>query len=329
MDVLNFKEGLPTLITANQSLTLSELHNALVAHKLQITELLLKRGALMLRGFPIHTADDFINIIEILNFGKFVNYIGGDSPRDRVKNKVYTSTDAPPEFHIPLHQELSYIKAFPKHIYFFCETPPTSGGETIIADARKVTLSLDMKIIEQFQAKGLTYISHYFFKDKLLEFINRYKRSHKTWMEVFETDDKKQVEDICKKNEIEWQWLPKDWLQMRQNRPALLQHPQTKETVWFNQAHIYDFNPKLLGLFNYLGTRLVYARPNTRLHDIRFGNGERLPRKHLYHILDVLNHQTVAFPWQQGDVMILDNILAMHGRAPFTGKRRILTALTT
>jgi alpha-ketoglutarate-dependent taurine dioxygenase len=35
----------------------------------------------------------------------------------------------------------------------------------------------------------------------------------------------------------------------------------------------------------------------------------------------------VVFPWQQGDIMMIDNVLAMHGRKPFTGKRTVLVAM--
>ena len=75
--------------------------------------------------------------------------------------------------------------------------------------------------------------------------------------------------------------------------------------------------------------KLFYFRKSTRLHEIQFADGSVIPRKDIYNILDILQANTVTFPWQKGDILILDNILAMHGRAPFTGKRRILTALTT
>ena len=108
-----------------------------------------------------------------------------------------------------------------------------------------------------------------------------------------------------------------------------MQHPLTNDAVWFNQAHLYDFNPRLLGMQRYLAAKLFYLRPGTLLHEINFVDGGKIKRKDLYHILDVLEHHTVKFPWVTGDVMVLDNILAMHGRAPFKGPRRVLTALTS
>ncbi len=34
-----------------------------------------------------------------------------------------------------------------------------------------------------------------------------------------------------------------------------------------------------------------------------------------------------AFPWQAGDVMVVNTMLAAHGREPFAGKCRILVAM--
>ena len=298
-------------------------------NKTFLHDLLLKHGALVFRGFPVSDADHFAKVIQALQLGHFVNYIGGDSPRDKVEDYVYTSTEAPPSFHIPLHQELSFVKHFPRHIYFYCDIEPVHGGETIIGDARQIYRAIHPQVRQQFEENQLTYISRYYYQSNIMKMINHFQRSHKSWTEVFETNDKQEVEQKCVANEFAWHWLSRDWLQISQTRPATILHPQTQEQVWFNQAHLYDFNPKLLGWKNYIGAQLFYFRKSTRLHEIRFANKESIARKNIYHILDILKQNTVAFPWQKGDVMVMDNVLAMHGRAPFQGKRRILTALTS
>jgi alpha-ketoglutarate-dependent taurine dioxygenase len=309
-------------------LTLPDFLQRIETHKLLLKQALLKHGALLFKATPLTQAGHFSQFIETLGLGQFVNYIGGDSPRDKVAEGVYTSTEAPPNFHIPLHQELSFIRDFPRHIYFFCEIPPVAGGETIIADARLIHHAFSAEFKKPFQEKGITYISRYYYRSKIMEWLNQFKRSHKSWIEVFETTQKEDVERKCIENDFEFRWLQRDWLEIRQTRPAFCEHPLTKEIVWFNQVHLYDFNPRLLGLNKYLGEKLFY-RKNTRLHEVQFANGEKILRKDLYHILDQLNDHTVYFSWKKGDILVLDNILAMHGRAPFTGRRRILAAMTS
>lgn len=329
MKDLLIQEGFPTRITpGSDRLNRQAFLESLPTYRDQIQSLLLQQGALLFRGFPVQTADDFTDVITALGLGQFVDYTLGDSPRDKVAKKIYTSTEVPSGIHLPLHQELSYIKRFPSHIYFFCETAPAFGGETIIADARRVYEALSPDVIARFNEKHICYISRYFHKSPILSFINRFARSHKSWPEVFETTEKSQVETLCEANEVQFKWLKNDWIEIRQILPACTMHPVTGESIWFNQAHLYDFNFKLLGPLNYLGTKLLYWKKSTRLHEVRYGDGSKIERQGLYHILDVLNQHTVAFPWQRGDVMVLDNVLAMHGRAPFKGKRRILTALT-
>lgn len=291
-------------------------------------EQLLKHGALLFRHFPIHSAEAFGAMIKSLNTGKFIDYIGGDSPRKKIKQGIYTSTEAPPTFKIPLHNELSFVKNYPGHIYFYCDIPPKEHGETIIADARKVYKAIDDEVKKRFTQKGLQYVSCYYHKSPLMDFINKIAPSHKKWKDVFESEDKLDVEKKCYENEFAYKWNKNDWIQISQVRPAVISHPLTDEMVWFNQAHLFDFNPKFLGFWKYLCTQALYCRKHTKLHQVFFADKTRIPREDLYYIMDVLDKNTVYFPWQKGDVLVLDNVLSMHGRAPFNGKRRILTAMT-
>ncbi len=286
---------------------------------------LLKYGALLFRNFPIHNEVDFEQAVKNLNLGKFADYIGGDSPRKKIKGGIYTSTEAPPSIKIPLHNELSFTKNFPTHIYFYCDIAPIKNGETIIADARKVYQAIDEEVKNRLIEKQILYVSSYPYQSKIMNLVTKY---HKSWVEVLETDSKQEVERKCKENEFAFKWLQNDWLQLSQLRPATCTHPLTHENVWFNQAHLFDFNPKFLGMLRYLGVKLMYCQKYKQLHRVYYGDHTTIPRSDLYHILDVLDANSIYFSWQKGDLLVLDNVLAMHGRASFQGKRRILAAMT-
>ncbi len=324
---LNDKK-LPLVIEPENKLSFDDTIKLFAENRDYFSKEILKYGGILLRGFPVEGADGFNRVIEALDYGKPLNYIGGDTPRDKVKGKVYTSTEAPPAFQIPLHNEMSFIDNYPRHIYFYCDIPSETGGETIIGDARSIYSSITQDVRKRFEDKKLKYISNFYGKSRLLDLINKFQRAHKTWMDAFETSDKEEVGSLCEANHYGYKWNKNDWLQVIYSRPAVIQHEITGENIWFNQAHLYDYNPRLLGRLNWLGTKALYFKKNTIMHEIYYGDNEPIPRKDLYHVMDVLDKETIRFPWQKGDVMVLDNVLAMHGRAPFTGKRRILAALT-
>lgn len=331
----NFKQSfvttecLPLVIEPrHNNISLHEFLTLLKQNQKIIQKKILRFGGILFRNFPLKNEYDFAAVIKTLDLGTPIPYIGGDSPRNNIIDGVYTSTEAPPSFKIPLHNELSFVKHYPSHIFFFCQIAPETKGQTILADARKVYESIDPEIREKFISKGLKYTSRYFYKSKLMDFINSIQPSHKSWLQVFETDDKEKVEQLCKENDFNLKWSNNDWIEISQTRPAVLKHPITQEMIWFNQAHLYDFNPKLLGLARYIGSQLLYCRKHMKLHEVTYADGSPIPRSYFYHILDVLDANTLYYSWQPGDLLALDNVLSMHGRAPFTGKRRVLTSMT-
>ncbi|GAB4229528.1 MAG: TauD/TfdA family dioxygenase [Chlamydiales bacterium] len=322
-------QKLPLVIEpTNPNLSFDQFLRLLEEKNAYFKEVLLKHGGILFRNFPVANAQAFTETIKTLNTGKLVNYIGGGSPRVKVNESVYTSTEAPPAIKIPLHNEMSFIKQYPNHIYFYCDIPPGTGGETFIGDARKVYRDVSPLVREALESKKIKYISRYYHKSKFMDFINRIQRGHKTWIDVFETESKEEVEKKCLANEFAFRWNKHNWLEISRTRPCTQKHPKTEEPVWFNQIHCFDYNPKFIGWWRYLALKTFYVRKEYKNDDVTYGDGSTIPRKDIYHIMDVLDNNAIYFPWQKGDVMVLDNILTMHGRAPFTGKRRILAAMT-
>ena len=60
---------------------------------------------------------------------------------------------------------------------------------------------------------------------------------------------------------------------------------------------------------------------------IRHGDGTPLNRDAVAGASDLADQLTFDIPWQRGDVALLDNFVAMHGRHPFQGVRRVLASL--
>ena len=60
-----------------------------------------------------------------------------------------------------------------------------------------------------------------------------------------------------------------------------------------------------------------------------FADGTRLPAETIEDVYAHAWSQRYETPWKEGDVLVVDNAVAMHARTPYVGARRILVSLLT
>ncbi|HEY0386700.1 MAG TPA: TauD/TfdA family dioxygenase, partial [Pyrinomonadaceae bacterium] len=58
-----------------------------------------------------------------------------------------------------------------------------------------------------------------------------------------------------------------------------------------------------------------------------YGDGSTIEERVVEEIREAYRQEVVEFPWQEGDILLVDNMLVAHGRKPFTGPRRILVTM--
>ncbi|MBA6257670.1 MULTISPECIES: TauD/TfdA family dioxygenase [unclassified Colwellia] len=294
----------------NSSLSLSDWINK---NKVQLETELLQHGALLFRGFSIEGEKGFENLIQSISDKPMLEYTNRSTPRSSVRGNVYTSTEYPADQEIALHNENAYTTSWPSTLYFYSHTAAEQGGSTHIGDSRKVFQQIDPAIRKRFAEKGVRYVRNYGELDL-------------PWEEVFQTTDKLNVESQCKERDINIEWLNNgERLRTWQNCQGVAQHPVTKEDVWFNQAHLFHVSNLPQEIKESL--QLIYAEEELPRHAF-YGDGSSLEESVLEEIRGIYKENEVVFPWQQNDLMIVDNMLAVHGRKPFKGKRRILVGMT-
>jgi alpha-ketoglutarate-dependent taurine dioxygenase len=269
-------------------------------------------GGLLFRGFGLHGDAPFRAFAE--SFGRpLLDYDFGSTPRSAVDKGVYTSTEYPAHQSIPLHNEQAYTLQWPQTIWFHCVTAAATGGATPIADSRLVARRIDPAIRARFAAKRLMYVRNY---GNGLDL---------PWQRAFNTDDPAEVERFCRANAIAWEWTEDGELRTRQICQAVARHPVTGEEVWFNQAHLFHVSNLPPAVRDSL---LAVVEDESELpRHVFYGDGTPIEDEALDHIRAVLDDCTRSFPWQDGDVMMLDNMLAAHGREPFTGRRKVVVAM--
>ena len=94
--------------------------------------------------------------------------------------------------------------------------------------------------------------------------------------------------------------------------------------VWFNQANLFHVS----GLPSEIQRSLLSNFDEDSLpRNVYFGDGERIEPEVISHINQVYEREAVNFPWRNGDILMLDNMLIAHGRNPFTGHRKVVVGM--
>ncbi|MBW4609146.1 MAG: TauD/TfdA family dioxygenase [Hassallia sp. WJT32-NPBG1] len=276
-----------------------------------IAKNLLKHGGILFRNFDIGNMAEFEQFIQTVS-GELLEYRDRSSPRSAIQGKIYTSTDYPANQTIFLHSENSYAAAWPLKIFFYCVTPAQQGGETPIADTRKLFQQINPKIRDRFLEKGVMYVRNFGDGFGL------------PWQTVFQTTNPIEVETFCRIHGIEFEWKEGNRLRTRQVRQAITIHPKTDELVWFNHAaffHVSTLEPNIR-------EALLAEFPEEDLpHNTYYGDGSPIEPAVLAEIRAAYQQETVIFPWQAGDVLMLDNMLTAHGRQPFLGQRKVVVGM--
>lgn len=276
---------------------------------------LLEHGALLFRGFGVTAPEALERFARSASDVELLGYIDGTSPRTRVQGGVYTSTEYPSQYFISLHNELSYTHKWPSHIFFCCVVAPTEGGETPLVDSRALLKTIPAEIVDEFKRKGVKYVRN----------LHGGRGFGPSWQSVFETDDKRTVEQYCLEGGVEFKWKPNGGIWLSQVRPATAKHEETGEEVWFNQAD--QFHPTEMDEQT-RKAMLSVMKEEELPKNAYFGDGTPLDEQMLDEIRRATRSQMVLFPWQTGDLLMLDNMLVSHGRMPFTGPRKILVSLS-
>lgn len=291
-------EGLNLALWASQNRELIKTH-------------LLKHGGILFRNFQVQGVADFEQFIQAVA-GELLEYSYRSTPRSHVSGNIYTSTEYPSDQFIPLHNEMAYTSNWPMKIAFYCVKKAQQGGATPIADSRKVFERIDPIIRERFRQKEVMYVRNY--SDGL----------DLSWQNVFQTTNKSVVESYCHHAGIEFEWKDNNHLKTRQICQGVSTHPQTREMVWFNQAHLFHISSLESAVRESI---LAGFKEEDIPRNAYYGDSSPIETAVLDAIREVYKQETIIFTWKEGDVLLLDNMLTAHGRQPFVGNRKILTGM--
>jgi amino acid adenylation domain-containing protein len=304
------QDGSPLPLVYRPRLADLDLAEWAASHRAHVEERLRRHGALLFRGFRLEEAADFERFAAAVCDELFNE--NGEHPREAVSGNVYTPVFYPPDQKLLWHNENSFNRRWPAKILFCCMEPPEQGGETPLVDSRAVFARLPAGLRGRFVERGVLYTRSYG------------SGLGRGWHEVFQTDSRSAVEERCRADGMQAEWRPDGGLRTSCRRPAAVRHPHTGEEVWFNQAQHWHLS--CLDAQTRDSIVSLFAAEDYPRH-CYYGDGSPIDDGEMAAILDAYRDLEVSFPWQRGDVLLLDNLLCAHARNAFRGRRKILVAL--
>jgi len=271
-----------------------------------------EQGFVIVRGLGLRDAAEAGAVFRQLATAGLMIEREAFASRRTYSDGVYSSVKWPAQLPMCMHHELSYLLQPPSLMMFACLSAPTSGGATAVADSTTLLDVLPTDLVDRFERTGWLLTRNY--NDEIGASI----------AEAFGTADRADVERYCRTNAIEFDWQPDGGLRTTQRRRAVVRHPLTGQRCWFNQVaylNEWSLDPELR---EYL---IDIHGADGLPFNTQFGNGDPIGADVVHLLNDTYEANTMAEPWQAGDLLLVDNIRTAHCREPSTGPRDVVVAM--
>jgi len=282
-----------------------------VEHRDALRAAVVEHGAVLVRGLGLRDRTQVGAVFAGLT-GGLMTEKEAFAPRQRHPGGMYSSTRWPASQPMCMHHELSYALEVPGLMLFACLVAPAEGGSTALADAPAVLDALPAAVVTRFEREGWMLTRSY--NDEI----------GATFAEAFGTGNLAEVQRYCRANAIEFAWQSDGGLRTRQRRPAVVRHPLTGRRCWFNQIAFLNQWTLDPDVREYLVE--VYGEDGLPFNTC-FGNGDPIDEGLVALLNDVYEAHTIREPWQDGDLMLVDNIRSAHSREAYIGPREVYVGM--
>lgn len=336
--------GLPLVIEPGPAVPRGEaaLLRWIGERRAHLEERLTEHGAILLRGFDVEGAPGFERVARAFEPVLQNGYLG-TSPRNALTSHVFSASELPPYYPIPQHCEMSFVARPPRRLFFSCLVPSAGpGGETPLADFRRVYRDLPAGVRARFEARGVKNIRNYAGPEGGGR-LDLWKL--KRWDEMFGTTDRAAVARACQASGFEHTWKAGGGLRLVNVQPATKRHPVTGEPVWFNHAQVFHLSAvpaeyrriaarqgqlRYEALARVADAAVRWKQRTTAVEDqamhCTHGDGGTIDDGDMDAVRDAIWKNMVFFKWRRGDVLVIDNDAVSHGRMPYAGPRSVAVA---
>ena len=261
-----------------------------------VKDLIKSRGVVMFSGFgsPLEEFERYIR-----TFGDdFMTYQGGGYIRRKVSpDETLLSTrydhgrEKQETFGLPLHGEMYYTNHRPVMLWFYCQKPAASEGETTVCDGAQIYEALSDETKELLASKKLKYIRHYLDCE---------------WQKIYQTDDIDEAIEFCAGNGIEARVVDGNALKTEYVYPGVIKSRWGGHRVYINNVLPVVWQEQM----------------GRKTSIVRFEDGSEIPQKLIAEVSKAQERLVIPLPWKAGDFAAIDNTRALHGRRAFTDTDR-------
>ncbi len=283
------------------------------ANQTELENSLAQSGSLLFRGFPVDSAEKFDAFSASFGYPNFTYQESlSNAVRINFTERVFTANEAPKDVEIYLHHEMAQTPISPSKLFFFCLASSDIGGATPLCRSDKLFAALREKapkLAQDFADKGLKY------KTYMPGENDANSGQGRSWKDTLSVNSKQQAEQKLHELGYTWEWLEDGQLKaITPVLPAVIKLDDGAE-IFYNQL-----------IAAYMGWKGVRENPSIA---ITFGDDSHIPVDGLELVVELSKEFTFDLAWQDGDVAIVDNYRAMHGRRSYSGdrKRQVLVAL--
>eukprot|EP00747_Dinoflagellata_sp_TGD_P085044 gnl/TRDRNA2_/TRDRNA2_162745_c4_seq1.p1 gnl/TRDRNA2_/TRDRNA2_162745_c4~~gnl/TRDRNA2_/TRDRNA2_162745_c4_seq1.p1 ORF type:complete len:329 (-),score=67.25 gnl/TRDRNA2_/TRDRNA2_162745_c4_seq1:32-1018(-) len=240
---------------------------------------------------------------------------GGGVSRAAIDNSAWLNAaeGAPATLRIQFHNEMAYSRTFPKYITFAMFRPADVDGTTLVVDNVKVTEHLSAKLKAKMFDLGIRYIRLLY--DESEKSLPDYFLS---WQDAFCTKDPDEAMTKATGADMfaEWYEGPGGTKRMKHIAwaPLFVTHP-VKGELYFTS--VLNRHGSWLDGHEVFGKLPLDQRP----YQCEWGDGTALSDSELDELRKVQDDAMERVQLSKGDVIVVDNLRAQHGRTPFQGKR--------
>ena len=278
---------------------------------LELSRLAGEHGAVLVRGLPLAKPEEFDAAVSALGYPNF-SYANSLSNAYRINHtpRVFSANEAPADVTIFLHHEMAQTPFYPSKLIFFCQVAAGQGGATPVcrSDILWERLKAEQGMFAaDCETKGLRYTN------VMPGEADTESGMGRSWQSTLSVDSRNAAEVRLAKLGYTWEWQANGDLSVTTPVLPAVRRLANARTSFFNQ---------LIAAFNgWKDTR------NDPSRAIRFGDGSLLNPIDVATASAIADEFTFDIPWQQGDIALVDNYVAMHGRRTFEGTRKVLASL--